>query len=1093
MRAVIRWAISNAPAMNIVMIAGICVGLFSFRAIRRDFFPEYDLDMITISVPYPGASPEEVEEGICQKIEEAVRSVEGIKKINSSAAEGSGAVMLELRSNVQNPDRVLNDVRSAVDQIPSFPELAEDPDVKLTEMRETVLRVGVVGPDRDDEESAIQLRTVAEQTREALLMLPEVSRVDLTGGKDYQIDIEIPEDTLRSYGVSLQQLATAVRRENFQMPGGTLRAESQEVLLRGHNRRLTGDEIAQLPLITHADGAVLRIGDVGNVIDGFTDLTAISQYNGHPVLVLTVQRNTTEDLLKMVDAVKQFVHTHQLPEGYQLVAWGDRSVEVRSRIRLLTVNGLQGLAIVFILLAIFLDLRLAFWIALGIPFSLLMAGTFLLITGQTLNMISMFAFIMALGIVVDDAIVVGENIYAHRQMGKKYIQAAIDGAYEVVPSVIASVATTMVAFAPLMFVSGIMGKIMFVVPMVIIAMLFVSLIESITILPCHLSHGDSVLFRIFHTVFYIFSWVAILARTVNNTANALLTRFIDRVYRPTLGATLRHRLVFLSCCVATLILMGALIRAGIVPFAFFPKLDSNTLVASVSYPDGTPEAVADATTKLLEEKFWEVNRDYEARGQTVGRMSYRVVGSQVTGRGRPGASASGGGAAHRGSVEIELVDAAQRTIKSQEIVARWREQVGRVPGAESLSFSASAHGPGGAPIEFKITANRQGTKYLDEVVDRIKAKMARLEGVFDLSDDSLPGKWEFRLRIKDEAMAMGVRVADLAETVRATYYGQEVMRLQRGRHEVKLMVRYPESDRRSLAAFNDIRVRTGDGAERPLTELADVQVVRGYSTINRIDQLRCVTITSDVDDPDSEGLVRKHVTQLKETILPEILRDYPGIHVRWEGQQEQQAESFQSMGIGFLVALVAIFVLLSFEFKSYLQPLLILAIIPFGFIGAVVGHVILGMPLTILSMFGLVALTGIVINDSIVMVDFINHRREEGMTLYEAVTEAGCRRLRPVMLTTVTTVGGLMPILLERSFQAQFLKPMAASIAFGEIFATILVLYLVPVLYSFYGSVSGIYPAGPEPRGKHSQDVPPIVGPDDEVAGELEPAGQADF
>ncbi len=1058
MKSVIRWAISNSPAMNIILMAGMLLGLFAVRSLRRDFFPEFDLDMITISVPYPGASPEEIEEGICQKIEEAVRSVEGIKKINSTASEGSGAVMVELRTDVENPDRVLNDVRSAVDQIPSFPELAEDPDIRLTEMRETVLRLGVVGPDERDEEAAVQLRELAEQVREALLLLPEVSRVDLTGGKDYQIDIEVPEETLRAYGVSLQQLAQVVRRENFQLPGGTLRAESQEVLLRGYNRRLTGEEIAELPLITHPDGAVLKIGDIGTVRDAFTDLTAISEFNGHPVLVLSVLRSSTEDLLAMVDAVKDFAETYEVPAGYELVTWGDRSVEVRSRIELLTVNGLQGLAIVFVLLAIFLDLRLAFWIALGIPFSLLMSGAFLYFTGETLNMISMFAFIMALGIVVDDAIVVGENIYAHRQMGKAYLQAAIDGAYEVIPSVIASVSTTMIAFAPLMFVSGMMGKIMYVMPLVVISMLFVSLVESVTILPCHLAHRDSLVFHLFHVVFYVLAWVASLARSVNRVADKGLERFIESVYRPTLKVVLAHRSIFLSACIAALIFVATLARSGIVPFAFFPKLDSNTLVAAVTFPDGTPEAIADRWTKHLEETFWQVNRELEQEKEAVGLTSYRVVGSLISTSGRPGAAPESGGASNSGSVEVELLDASHRTVRSEEIISRWRKKAGRVPGADMLSFSAAAHGPGGAPIEFKLTASRLGSEHLDEAVERVKQSLITLPGVFDVSDDSLPGKWEFRLRIKDQAMAMGVRDADLAETVRATYYGQEVMRLQRGRHEVKLMVRYPQDERRSLAAFNEIRVRTGDGAERPLTELADVQVVRGYSKINRIDQLRCVTITADVDE--ALGNARKNVEQLRSEALPAILADYPGIHVRWEGQQEQQQESFQSMFVGFGIALLAMFVLLAFEFKSYFQPLLILAIVPFGLIGAVVGHMVLGIPLTMLSFFGLVALTGIVINDSIVLVDFINHRRQEGLTVSKAIEEAGCRRLRPVMLTSLTTVGGLMPIMMEKSFQAQFLIPMAATIAFGVIGSTVLVLFLVPVLYSFYGSATG--PAEPE-------------------------------
>jgi HAE1 family hydrophobic/amphiphilic exporter-1 len=1053
MKSIVRWAISNAPAMNIVLVAGMLLGVFSMYSLRRETFPEFDLDMITISVPYPGATPADVEEGICQKIEEAVRSVEGIKKINSTAAEGVGSVMLELRSDVKNADRVLNDVRSAVDQIPSFPDMAEDPDVKLTEMRETVIRVGVVGPDDRSQQADIQLREVAEHVREELLLLPEVSRVDLSGGREYQIDIEISEDALRSHGVSLRNVAEVVRRENHQMPGGTLRAKSQEVLLRGYNRRTTGDEIAKLPLITKPDGAVLTIGDVGTVRDAFTDLTAISELDGRPVLVLSVQRNTTEDLLAMVDSVKHYAETANMPQGYKLATWADRSVEVRGRVNLLTTNGMQGLVIVFVLLAVFLDLRLAFWIALGIPFSLLATAAFLFFTGQTLNMISMFAFIMALGIVVDDAIVVGENIFSHREMGKPFLRAAIDGAVEVAPSVIVSVSTTIMAFMPLLFVSGMMGKIIAVMPVVIISMLFVSLVESLTILPCHLAHRDSGIFRLFHVVFFVFAWLASCARFVNRHASSGLDWFIQTVYAPVLHTVLAYRSVFVASCVTVLVITAGLVRSGHVPMVFFPKLDSNSLVASVTFPDGTPSAVTDRWTKHIEEAFWRVAEQYEAQGTPVAKSAYRVVGSQVTGRRRPGASSVTGGASNSGSVEIELVDATERSIKSDEIVSAWREEAGRVPGVESLTFGAMAHGPGGAAIEFKMTANQQAADDLDEIVDQCKEKLAEFPGVFDIVDDSLPGKWEFRLRVKDEAIAMGVNAADLAETVRATYYGQEVMRLQRGRHEVKLMVRYPLEDRHSLAAFNEIRVRTGDGSERPLTELADIDVVRGYSQINRLDQYRCVTISADVNE--DEGNAQKIVMDLRQNILPDLLADHPGIHVRWEGQQEQQRESFQSMFVGFAVALLAMYVLLAFEFTSYLQPLLILAIVPFGMIGAVAGHLLLGIPLTIFSMFGLVALTGIVINDSIVLVDFINHRLSEGMTIQQAVVQAGCRRFRPVMLTSVTTVGGLTPILLEKSFQAQMLIPMATSIAFGVMFATLLVLLFVPVLFSTFHSFVG--------------------------------------
>jgi HAE1 family hydrophobic/amphiphilic exporter-1 len=1053
MKSIIRWAIRNAPAMNIIMVAMIAVGLFCTRSLYRETFPDFDLDMIMVTVPYPGATPEEVEEGICQKIEEAVRAVEGIKKITSTAAEGMGTVTLELRSDVTNQDRVLNDVRSAVDQIPSFPEMAEDHEVKLAEMRESVIRVGVVGPKQRDEDADLSLRDLAETVREDLLLLPEVSRVDVTGGKEYQIDIEIPESALRAHRISLRQVAAAVRRENHEMPGGTIRSKSQEVLLRGHNRHLTGKEIAHLPLISQPNGAVLTVNDLGTVRDGFADTTAISEIDDQPVLVLSVLRSTNEDLLAVVDAVQQYVATADVPEGYRLTTWGDRSVEVRDRVELLTKNGLQGLLVVFLLLAAFLDLRLAFWITLGIPFSLLATGAFLFFTGQTLNMISMFAFIMALGIVVDDAIVVGENIYAHRQMGKSFSRAAVDGAVEVAPSVIASVSTTVIAFMPLLFVSGMMGKVVCVLPTVIIAMLVVSLLESLTILPCHLSHADGLVFRVLHWVFYVFAWLVHVAQMVNRLASGVLAWVVRRVYAPSLQVALANRSIFVSGCVSVLILAIGLVRAGVVPFIFFPKLDSNSIIASITFPDGTPEAVTERWVREVEDAFWRVAERPESDRGPVAHTSYRAVGSQFAGRG-PGRAmaADSGGGSHLGSVEIELVDASERSLQSDQIVAMWRAEVGAVPGVESLTFGAAFGGPGGLPIEFKLTANPQAAQHLDEAVDRCKEKLAEFPGIFDVTDDSVPGKWEFRLRIKEEAMAMGVRAADLAETVRATYYGQEVMRLQRGRHEVKLMVRYPKEDRHTLAGFNEIRVRTDDGTERPLTELANVEVVRGYSKINRVDQLRCVTITADIEE--SVGNAHQIVAAMRDAVLPELLDEYPGLRVRWEGQQEQQEESLRSMLIGFAVALLAMYVLLAFEFKSYAQPLLILLIIPFGMIGAIAGHALQDLPLTIFSIFGVVALSGILINDSIVLTDFINTLRRTGMSTREALTQAGQRRFRPVMLTTVTTVGGLTPILLETSFQAQMLIPMATSIAFGEIFATVLVLYLVPVLYSIY--------AGPE-------------------------------
>ena len=1051
MRSLVKGSIANSAALNICMIAVLGVGWFSMSAMHRESFPEFDLDRILISVPYPGAAPQEVEEGIGQKIEEAVRSLDGVKKVTTVAAESACNVVIELLSNVREPDLVLNEVRSEIDRIPSFPLEAEDPQIRLVTNRRPSIRVGLLAPaNATGVQAELRLREIAERLRDELLALPAVSQVDFMAARPYQIDIEIGEDRLRSHGLTLRRAAEIIRRENRELPAGSIRSQSQEVLLRGNNRRTKGSELSELPLVTEIGGAVLTVGDLGTVRDEFVDSTAISQINGRPALALTVQRSTSEDLFVMIDAVKEFVDSATIPPNYELMTWSDESVEVRNRVDLLVKNGSQGLIIVLVLLMLFLDARLAFWVALGIPFSLLGAATFLYITGQTLNMISMFAFVMAMGIVVDDAIVVGENIFAHRQMGKDFARAAVDGTVEVIPSVTTAVLTTVVAFCPLLFVAGTMGKFTAVMPAAIIAMLFASLIECVTILPCHLAHRDSLLFRVFGTVFYAFSWVMTLANWANRWATSCLNAFIERVYQPTLAVALRNRIVVISGCLACMLLAMGLIRSGLTKFSLFPRVDGNTLSATLSFPDGTPESVTDKATQRCEDAFWRAVEKLEKGGQQIALNSFRLVGEQVSGGGPGGSGMPQGAGSHKGSVEIELVSAEERGIHSQAIVAAWRREIGVIPGTEELRLGARSFGPGGTPIEFKLLAPSSAVDELDAAVEQCKQKLAEYPGVFDITDDSVPGKWEYRFRIKQEALAMGVRTADLAETVRAAYFGEEVMRVQRGRHEVKIMVRYPQEDRRLLGNFDEIRVRLEDGVERPITELAEIDVVRGYSEINRIDQARSITVSADLDE--DVGNASEVVADLQTNFMPELKSANPHLSVRWEGQQERRQESMSSLARGFGVALLCMFVLLAFEFKSYIQPMLVMLIIPFGMIGAVVGHAVMGIPLTLFSMYGIVALTGIVVNDSIVLIDFINSRVRAGMPIDQALREAGTRRFRPVLLTTVTTIGGLTPILLETSLQAQILIPMATSIAFGEFFATGLVLYLVPVSYSLYFS-----------------------------------------
>lgn len=1067
MKSIIRASITNHAALNLCMVAVMVVGWFCLGWMQRESFPEFELDRINVSVPYPGAAPQEVEEGIGQKIEEAVRSIEGIKKVTTIAMEGSCNVVLELAPGGRNADRVLDEVRSEVDRIPSFPVEAEDPRVSLATNRRASIRVGLIAPEvfsssnrKLSAADELLLREVAERVRNDLLEISTVAQVDYLASRDYQIDIELPEDTLRAHGLTLRQAADIIRRENRELPAGSIRSPSQEVLLRGNNRRVTGEELAKLPLVTEPNGGVLTIEDLGQVRDEFTDSTAVNVINGKPALALSVQRSTSEDLFAMIDAVKSYVDSANsrgknsvLPPGFSLMTWSDESVEVRGRLDLLLANGMQGLVIVFVLLLLFLDPKLAFWVALGIPFALLASGIFLYFTGQTLNQISMFAFVMALGIVVDDAIVVGENVFAHREMGKSYFKAALDGTVEVIPSVTTAVLTTVVAFAPLLFVSGTMGKFTAVMPAAIIAMLAVSLVECVTILPCHLAHKDSGVFKVIGTSLFAFRWVLNIAAGANRIATGLLEKYIKNVYQPSLLWSLNNRMVVVAGCAAALLLTGGLYRSGAIKFNFFPRLDGNTLNATVSFPDGTPESVTLTATQKIEDAFWELAEEYEDRGQPIAKNSYRVVGATVS-RGGPGGSASpSGGGGHKGSIEIELIKSEDRGVPSRAIVAQWREKVGLIAGTEELSLGTRSFGPGGTAIEFKLLGPSDAIKELDVAVEKCKAKLGEYPGVYDIKDDSIPGKYEFRFRIKPEAFAMGVRTADLAETVRAAYYGEEVQRVQRGRHEVKIMVTYPREARRSLTNFDEVRVRLEDGIQRPITELAEIEVVRSYSEINRIDQARSITVSSNLDE--DVGNAAEIVMDLQDNFMPILQREYPDIRVRWEGQQEQRAESFGSLFGGFGAALLIMFVLLAIEFKSAVQPILVMLIIPFGALGAVVGHLIMGIPLTLFSFYGVIALTGIVVNDSIVLIDFINSRVRTGVPIADAIRESGSRRFRPVLLTTITTIGGLTPILLESSIQAQILIPMATSVAFGELFATIVVLYLVPVSYSLYWSAGG--------------------------------------
>ncbi|QDT11365.1 efflux RND transporter permease subunit [Planctomycetes bacterium K23_9] len=1073
MNRLVTWAISNAPGMNVLMLALMTIGGFSLWNMRREVFPAFELEIVMVSVPYPGATPKDVEEAICQKIEEAIRAIDGIKKVTSISQEGAGYVLAELRSDVRDVQKIMSEIDREVNRIPSFPALTEDPQIQQITFRDAAIRLGIIGPqsatDGDDadhlsREAELRLREVAESVRDDVLTLPMVSSAAIMGTRPYQIDVEIPEATLRSYGLTLDRVAQILRARNIELPGGQLKSEGQEILLRTKNKGRVGAEIGRLPLVTAPGGVVLTVNDLGSVRDEFEDVTATGEINGEPAMVVNVERTKSEDLLAMVDAVREYVAEKELPAGYRFVVWGDSSTEVRGRLSLLLRNGFQGLALVFLVLTLFLEMRLAFWVALGIPISILGAGAALSWGDQTLNMLSLFSFLVALGIVVDDAIVIGENIYAHRQMGKPLKVAATEGTLEVMPSVTASVTTTVIAFSPMFFVSGVMGKFMAVIPFAVIAMLVISLWESTFVLPSHLAHRHRGFFRVMAVLTYPLRPLGIVLNWANKRAAAGLTKFCENIYVPILKFSIRHPLVPIAFSIMLFLITWGMIQGGVVPSILFPKSDNNNLQATITFPNGTSAAETDAATRTMENALRRVSirvaRDrakelgvdpseiYPGEGDELTgpvRLTYRDVGTIAV---LDNPAGGGGSGSHVGQIFAELYDTEIRTIHSDKILAMWREEAGEFPGAERVTFGSVGVGPGGKPIEFKLLATSENEDQLLAATEDIKARLGAFAGVFDIADDNTPGKYEFQFRVKDQALSTGVTPTDLGQTVRNTYYGAEVMRLQRGRHEVKLMVRYPPDERRSLVDIREIRVRTGENVERPITELAEIKLNRGFSEINRVDQQRSITISADLDETTANADLI--ISKLQNDYLPEMNKKFPDVALRWEGQREQSKDSVGSLMKGFALAILAMYVLLVLQFRSYIQPALILAIIPFGMIGAVWGHAVLGLPLTLFSMFGLVALAGVVVNDSIVLIDFINSRVRDGVPGQQALLESGERRFRPIMLTSMTTIAGLLPLMTERSFQAQLLIPMAASLAFGLMLATFLVLFLVPVFYSIY-------------------------------------------
>ena len=1037
MNRVIEWFTGNHVAANLLMIFILLAGLMTAFSIRQEVFPQVELDMVSVSVPYLGASPEEVEEGVCLRVEEAIQGIEGIKRINSTAVEGAGTVMAEITTDADARE-VLDEIKQAVDRIITFPTETEKPIISLMESTEQAIDVVIYG-----EASERTLKELAERVRDDLLLDPEITQAQLVGTRPYEISIEVSEADLRAYGLTFAELTAAVRRGSLDLPGGSVKTDAGEILIRTKGQRYTGEEFAEVVVRTRPDGSRLTLGQVATIRDSFEDVDTRSRFDGRPAAMISVYRVADQAILGVTNTVKEYVAANagSLPEGLEMAVWADRSEIYRGRMNLMLKNGGIGLILVFLCLALFLQPRLAFWVALGIPISFL--GGFLIIPGfgASLNMISMFAFIVVLGMVVDDAIVVGENVYTHRQMGKSRFRGAIEGTLEVAGPVTVAVATTIIAFYPLARVEGMMGKFMGQVPIVVIAVLLVSLVESLLILPAHLSTIPA----------------ASIAAVGGRGIYALQARFarafeffIERSYKPTLAYAAHHRGLVIAVSVASLVLLFGFVGGGHIRFTFMPKIDADNMLCVINMPAGTSVDETRGVILQVEDALEQVRNEYEggrsADADPIFKHSYSTIGFQprgAAGSSRPGmATTSSFAGAHKAEVNVELLAGEQRGIASNELARRWRELTGPIPGASSVSFTSNLF-HGSAALQLQLSA--EDTEMLTVAAERLKASLADYPGVQDIDDSYEEGKQELKLSLLPAARTLGLTLDDLARQVRQGFYGDEALRLQRGRDDVRVMVRYPRDQRRSLGDLEDMRIRTPEGAEVPFGQVAKVEGGRGYASIIRQDRRRIVNVTADLDQKTTNA--SEVLADLKVSAIPALLAEFPGLRISFEGEERDRMESMASLKSGFILALLGIFALLAVLFRSYAQPLIIMSAIPFGVLGAVLGHVVMGMDLTLLSMFGLVALTGVVVNDSLIMVDFINRTRKTGVPLTEAVLISGVRRFRPIVLTSLTTFAGLTPILLEKSLQARFLIPMAVSLGFGVLFATFITLVLVPVSY----------------------------------------------
>ncbi len=1024
----IAWFAKNGVAANLLMGVILVAGFFSVRNLKMEMFPEFDLDLITVTTLYPGAAPAEVEEGVCKQIEEKIWDLTGIKELNSYSRENVGVVSIEVARG-KDTEQVADEVKVRVDAIANFPEEAEKPLVEVVTSKRRVMAVAIHG-DCDEK----TLRFLAERMRDGLTAIPGITQVEIAGIRKPEIGIEVSERSLREHGLSFNEVATVLRRSSVDVPGGVAKTASGETLLRVTGKARVGREFEEIELLASEKGASVPLQDVASVSDGFEDKSLYTLFKGQPAVTLRVYRVGRQSPLDISDKVNAFVESKrsELPEGIELTVWQDSSYYLRGRLQMMIENAIVGLILVFFVLSLFLRPSLAMWVALGIPISFFGAFALMGPMGTSINLVSLFAFIVVLGILVDDAIVVGESVYSRGRAGEPSLKAAISGTHAVAVPVTFAVLTSIVAFIPMLFLPGWLGKLMKDIPLVVIPVLFFSLVESKFILPFHLS-----LCKFNKPPSNFFS------RIQEKVATGL-ERFIEKFYSPFLDKCLTHRYLSLSIFVGLFAITIGLILGGHVPaIRGIPPVPSDYISVKLTMQEGMPANSTEKALQNMEQARLAVVEHLESKGEpNPFRHSMLTMGAQPF-SGGPAGSRAAPEASHFGEISVELVKSEKRSRSAPEISALWRERLGPLPGMKQLRFLDVA--AGGRPIAIDLEISGLDIDQMTAAAEEMKAKLRNFSGLFDISDTHAGGKRELKLKLKPEGRSLGLTQFDLGRQVRQAFYGEEIQRIQRDRDEVKVMLRYPKEERSSLASLAALRIRAPGGIETPLEAVASTEFGPDSPTIRRANRSRTVNIQASANRAIAD--ISAIEAELEKGFIPQIAEKYPDLRFSFVGERKQQQETDSGLGQATGIALFVIYGLLAIPFRSYLQPFLVMSVIPFGLIGAVLGHLLFGITMSQLSIFGLVALTGVVINDSLVLVHWVNSRRAEGMPMAMAARKAGSARFRPILLTSLTTFVGLLPVLFERSLQAQFLKPMAISIGFGVLFATLITLIMVPALY----------------------------------------------